>query len=65
MVEKKATILIVDDEELIRTAVLRKLESEGYKCKTASNGQEALEIASKQQFDLVLSDIRMPIMSGL
>ena len=65
MEEAKGTILIVDDEESIRSIISRRLESEGYSCEVASDGKEALWKAFIKDFDLVLMDIRMPGMSGM
>ncbi len=63
--DRKATILVVDDEESIRDIVSRRLEEEGYTCVTAADGKEALWKSFMQDFDLVLSDIKMPGMSGM
>ena len=60
-----AAILIVDDELSMRQFLKILLEKEGYTVATAADGQEALTLASQQPFDLVISDIRMPGMSGL
>jgi len=60
-----ARILVVDDEESIRSGVSRRLEAEGYTCTMAASGSEALEKASGQDFDLVLMDIKMPGLSGM
>lgn len=65
MSQHRATILIVDDEESIRDVLSRKLETEGYQCTTAYDGENALWKAFMQDFDLVISDIKMPGMSGL
>jgi len=59
------TILIVDDEEGIRTALGGILEDEGYKTLFAVDGVEALAIARQEAPDLVLLDIWMPRMDGL
>jgi putative nucleotidyltransferase with HDIG domain len=61
----KARVLIVDDEEAIRSVIYRKLETEGYECVVESDGTEALETASSQHFDLVLTDVKMPGISGI
>jgi response regulator RpfG family c-di-GMP phosphodiesterase len=61
---REHTILIVDDEESIRKLLVQAL-SPNHTCLTASSGDEALEILSATQVDLVLSDIAMPRMSGL
>jgi PAS domain S-box-containing protein len=65
MDKTKATILVVEDEQPIRDVLARRLEGEGYECATAADGKEAMEAVSKQHFDLVLTDIKMPVMSGM
>ncbi|MEE8470015.1 MAG: response regulator [Dehalococcoidia bacterium] len=61
----KASILLVDDEESVRTAVSRTLQAENYNCVLAASGKEALKKASKQDFDVVLLDVKMPGLSGI
>jgi len=63
--EVKAKILVVDDEESIRTIIARRLELDGYMCITAPNGKEAVKTATVETFDLVLTDVKMPGMSGI
>lgn len=60
------TILIVDDEEMLRLLNKEVLEKEGAKIYTAENGQQGLEIYQQhhQQIDLVLLDVMMPVMCG-
>lgn len=58
-------VLVVDDEEVIRDVCTQILESEGYQVTTACNGREALHKVSENQFDVVVTDIMMPDMSGL
>lgn len=58
-------ILIVDDEDEIRSVLKEHLEHHGYKCSEAANGKEALEILQKEQFSIVISDVRMPVMDGI
>jgi len=58
-------ILIVDDEESIREVLASLLEACGYRCATAPNGAEALKVLDTEPFDLVLSDILMPVMNGM
>src|ERR1051326_5341148 len=58
-------ILVVDDEESIREFFEIMLKREGYEVITSSNGREALEELKKHQFDLVISDIQMPEVSGM
>jgi len=61
---EKGRILIVDDEEDILQTFQMILEDEGYYVKTATNARQALELLKKEDFDLVLSDMRMPSMTG-
>jgi CheY-like chemotaxis protein len=57
-------ILIVDDDESIRSFVELALDAEGYEVSTAPNGAVALDVAGRQQPDLILLDMRMPVMDG-
>ena len=61
----KGKILIVDDEEGIREILSRYLSKQGYAVVTAQNGKEGIETFKKEEFDLVISDIRMPEMDGV
>jgi DNA-binding response OmpR family regulator len=56
---------VVDDERTLRDIVHKALTKAGHHCVTAANGEEALALASKQAFDLVLTDLKMPKMGGL
>jgi len=58
-------MLIVDDEEPIRTSISRKLRAQGYHCAVAADGETALRKASAQDFDLVVLDVKMPGISGM
>jgi len=60
----RAMILIVDDEAPILHMCERIIANEGYDVATASSGEEALEIIRKRAPDLLITDIRMPGMSG-
>lgn len=57
-------ILIVEDDPPIRTMYVMKLKSEGYDVAEASDGTEGLEAAKTVKPDLILLDLRMPVMSG-
>ncbi len=61
----QATILIVDDEELNRDGLARRLQRHGYEVVAAPSGREAIELLGGRRFDLVLLDIMMPGMNGL
>ena len=58
-------VLIVDDEEAIRFALSRYLRSRGFEVVMAESGAAALARLSQEQFDIMLCDVRMPVMSGL
>ncbi len=58
-------ILIVDDEESIRSSLERLLSYEKFKTFTAADGAAALELAASERIDVVLLDIKMPGMDGL
>ncbi len=59
------SILIVDDDMEVRDLCMDSLSNEEYEVVTSASGEEAYELAQKNNFDLVLSDIRMPGMDGL
>lgn len=63
MVEKRK-ILVVDDEEALRTVLSTELISEGYDVGTAADGDDAITELGKKTFDLVLLDIKMQRMNG-
>ncbi|MDD2851089.1 MAG: sigma-54 dependent transcriptional regulator [Desulfuromonadaceae bacterium] len=60
-----ATILVVEDDEVFRELVTTILDSAGYTVAAASDGGEGLRRIQREQFDLVLSDLKMPVRSGL
>src|SRR6266446_3267875 len=64
MQNRAARILIIDDEPRV-LSVLSSLLSNAHYCKTATSAVEALEYLKEETYDLVLSDIMMPGMSGL
>ena len=59
-----ATILLVEDEPLVRSTARRLLERKGYRVLDAENGDSAVALASGAPFDLLLTDVVMPGMSG-
>ena len=58
-------ILVVDDMPIVRVTLRRILEKEGYLCREAADGQEALDLLEDEPSELVLSDIQMPGMGGI
>jgi len=60
-----ATILIIDDEEIIRVLLRSALEAEGYEVMEGANGRQGLELYRQRPTDLVITDIVMPELNGL
>lgn len=63
--EKRATVLVVDDEPAICWAFERMLREEGHDVLTASSAEEGLTLAGENRLALVLPDIRLPKEDGL
>ena len=61
----KTKILVVDDEASIREFLEIMLKKEGYDVTCAEDGQQAVEILKKKSFDMVISDLQMPRMTGI
>jgi two-component system nitrogen regulation response regulator NtrX len=61
----KAKILIIDDEELIRSSLKKYLERDGYNVSTAQSGEEGLEVFMAESPDIVLLDLHLPGTGGL
>ena len=62
---QRTSVLIVDDEEVVRLSHARVLSNPWCQVETASNGREALQALERRSFDVVLLDLRMPEMGGL
>ncbi len=60
----KFTILVIDDEKNIREGLSMALEDEGYEVITAEDGKKGLEKALYESVDLIITDLRMPLVSG-
>ncbi len=60
-----ARILAVDDSAAMRQMVGITLTGAGHEVHQAADGREALQIAERQKFDLVITDVNMPVMDGL
>lgn len=62
-----ARILVAEDEETLRSLVVRALGQVGHEVVAAADGAEALDLLARDQgrFDLLLTDIRMPLMDGI
>jgi len=61
---KLPRILVIDDDENIRTVFKMNLEDRGYEVDSAANGQEALDKASRRFYNIALIDIKLPDMEG-
>jgi signal transduction histidine kinase len=61
---EKIKILVVDDEKIIREGCNRVLTGKGYDVITAENGQAALDILANEPLDIILLDLKMPVMGG-
>lgn len=62
---KTATVLIVEDENMLNEAYQVVLKTAGYKVLTAFDGKEALEVLEKHDADVILLDLRMPVLDGV
>ena len=64
MASEQYSLLVVDDNEMNRDMLGRRLQRQGYRVTMAVDGRQALDIMSQQPFDLVLLDIMLPVMNG-
>ena len=62
---EKSRILVVDDEAVVREGVRRILENDRYSVESCSSGRAALDLMQIKDFDMVITDLKMPGMSGL
>jgi two-component system cell cycle sensor histidine kinase/response regulator CckA len=62
----KGRILLAEDEQIVRQMTAEILKNQGYQVTEAKNGEEALSLfrSASEQFDLVISDVTMPVMGG-
>src|SRR4029078_13582203 len=58
-------ILVADDETAIREAIRMTLEYEGYRVDEARSGQDGLDKATRYTYDVILLDIKMPVLAGV
>ncbi len=62
--KSSVSVLIVDDEEMMRNLLGKILSREGYRISSAEDGQGALETMGQEKIDIVISDMKMPSMNG-
>jgi two-component system response regulator AtoC len=63
--EKNIKVLVVDDEELIRWSLGKFLETAGFTVDIAMNGKEALQRIEEHRYDVIVTDLNMPEVSGM
>ena len=61
---EKTRILVVDDEKVVRDGCTRVLTGKGFDVLTAENGRQAMEVLPENDVDIILLDLKMPVMSG-
>src|SRR5678816_2879555 len=62
---RKGSVLVCDDEEIMRDVLSTILSESGYKVELARTGEEAVELDGQRPYDIVLMDVSMPGMGGL
>src|SRR5436853_3081221 len=65
IIRKTPTILVVEDDVENRTAMVKVLDAAEYKVRETDNGQQALDILNEQDIDILVTDLRLPIMDGV
>ncbi|MBN1497676.1 MAG: response regulator [Spirochaetes bacterium] len=63
--DKKTNILIIDDEDIVLKSCLRILKNDEYEIDTVKSGEEGLRRVAEKQFDVVITDLKMPGISGM
>jgi two-component system, NtrC family, response regulator HydG len=64
-IRKTPTILVVEDDTENRTAIVKVLEGAHYEVRETDNGQQALDILNEENIDIVVTDLRLPIIDGV
>lgn len=65
MTSTNPMILVVEDDYYVREVTCRILKLTGYRVRAVENGQKALEELEREQFELVVTDLMMPVMDGI
>ena len=63
--KQEKTVLVIDDEEKVLSTITKHLQHAGYKTITANDGMEGLKLLESEKYDLVVTDIVMPYVSGV
>lgn len=61
----QASVLVVDDDPNFRNTLSKILEKKGYPTSTAESGMQVIELVKERPFDVILMDVKMPVMNGL
>jgi len=64
-IRKTPTTLVVEDDTENRTAIVKVLEGAGYEVRETDNGQQAVDILNEENIDIIVTDLRLPIMDGV
>ena len=64
-IRKTPTILVVEDDVENRTAMVKVLEGAEYKVLETDNGQQALDIINEENVDILVTDLRLPVLDGV
>ena len=64
MHKPSATLLIIDDDDVVRASLAAYLDDSGFRVLQAANGPQGMELFESEQPDLVICDLRMPQMDG-
>ena len=62
---ENASVLVADDEEMLREVLDKLLTREGYRVSLAASGEEALQLAKSSSFDIAIVDVMMPGIDGI
>lgn len=62
---KKNKVLVIDDDSLVLRTIGNVLQRQGYDYRLAANAEAAIKYVSNIEFDIILADIRMPVMNGV
>lgn len=65
MSEKTKRLLVIDDEDIVLLSCRRALSPQGYEVKAVNSGEQALSLLEKEEFDVVMTDLKMPDMDGI
>ncbi len=65
MGQKQSRVLVIEDDLEMRSLLEDFMQEEGFEVRSANNGSEALRIMARNEFELVITDVRMPGLSGL